>query len=92
MRAEYVLTGPDSLTQSEQISTIAHAIGRSLRIEETPPGATVPGLPPTAARMLLEAWAAAAGHPAFISSTFQEVTGTPPRSFLQWASENAGEF
>jgi len=30
--AEYVLTGPQSLSQFEQISTIADAIGRSLRI------------------------------------------------------------
>src|SRR5207244_72857 len=32
--ADYVLTGPESLTQLEQLSTIGRAIGRSLRIEE----------------------------------------------------------
>ena len=31
---EYVLTGPQSLSQHEQISTIGSVIGRSLRIEE----------------------------------------------------------
>src|SRR5260370_10677050 len=35
--AEYVLTGPQSLTQFEQVSTIGRAIGRSLRIEEISP-------------------------------------------------------
>src|SRR5205814_5179532 len=32
--AEYVLTGPESLSQFEQVSTIGRVLGRSLRIEE----------------------------------------------------------
>jgi uncharacterized protein YbjT (DUF2867 family) len=36
-RAEYVLTGPQSLSQFEQVSTIARVIGRSLHIEEISP-------------------------------------------------------
>ena len=35
--AEYVLTGPQSLSQFEQVSTIGRVIGRSLRIEEISP-------------------------------------------------------
>ena len=35
--AEYVLTGPESLSQFEQVSTIGGVIGRSLRIEEISP-------------------------------------------------------
>lgn len=35
--AEYVLTGPQSLSQLEQLSTIGRVIGRSLRIEEISP-------------------------------------------------------
>ncbi len=35
--AEYVVTGPQSLTQTEQVQTIGRAIGRSLRLEEIPP-------------------------------------------------------
>src|SRR5262249_14806081 len=35
--AEYMLTGPQSLTHTEQVSTIGRAIGRSLRIEELSP-------------------------------------------------------
>ena len=87
--AEYVLTGPESLTQAEQISIIAGAIGRSLRIEEMSPEearrASIPNL-------LLDAWAAAIGHPAFVTPTFAEVTGTPPRTFSQWAGDYAAEF
>src|SRR5215471_3799296 len=34
---EYVLTGPQSLSQFEQVSTIGSVIGRSLRIKEMSP-------------------------------------------------------
>jgi hypothetical protein len=34
---EYVLTGPESLSQYEQIATICRAIGRALQIEEVSP-------------------------------------------------------
>jgi uncharacterized protein YbjT (DUF2867 family) len=35
--AEYVLTGPQSLTQAKQVAIIGRAIGRSLQIEEISP-------------------------------------------------------
>jgi uncharacterized protein YbjT (DUF2867 family) len=88
--ADYVLTGPQSLTQLEQISTIGRVIGRSLRVEELSPEQAqrdlhLPG-------MLLDAWAAAIGQPAFVTSTVAEITGRPARTFLDWASEHAREF
>jgi uncharacterized protein YbjT (DUF2867 family) len=94
--AEYVLTGPQSLTQFEQISTIGRVIGRSLRIEEIPPDAAGQELgrvmPQGAVDMLLAAWAAAIGQPAFLTSTVREITGAPARSFLDWVKENSREF
>lgn len=96
--AEYVLTGPQSLTQYEQVATIGRAIGRTLRIEEMSPEEArrerlgVPGFPEMVANMLLAAWAAALGQPAFVTSTFEEIAGTPARTFLQWATDHAAEF
>ena len=95
--ADYVLTGPQSLTQAEQVLTIGRAIGRSLRIEEmSPDEARRELLPvlgsPTVVNMLLNAWAAAVGQPAFVTSTFSELTGAPPRTFLEWATDHAAEF
>jgi uncharacterized protein YbjT (DUF2867 family) len=95
--AEYVVTGPQSLTQAEQVQTIGRAIGRSLRVEEISPdearSALLPVLgSPTVVNMLLNAWAAAIGQPAFVTSTFAEVTGRPPRTFLDWATDHAPEF
>jgi uncharacterized protein YbjT (DUF2867 family) len=94
--AEYVLTGPESLTQFEQVSAIGRAIGRSLRIEEMSPDEArrewSPAWPPSVVNMLLNAWAAAIGQPAFVTFTFEEITGSAPRRFLDWAIDHASEF
>jgi hypothetical protein len=46
----------------------------------------------TLVNMLLNSWAAAIGQPAFVTSTFAELTGAPPRTFLEWATHHAVEF
>jgi uncharacterized protein YbjT (DUF2867 family) len=94
--AEYVLTGPQSLSQLEQISTIGSVIGRSLRIEEITPDEARRELlrigPLPAVNMLLNAWAAAIGQPAHVTSTVAEITGRPARTLVEWTTENAAEF
>jgi len=42
--------------------------------------------------MLLNAWAAAIGQPALITSTVADVTGNPARTFREWVSDHAAEF
>lgn len=94
--AEYVLTGPQSVTQFEQISTIGSVLGRSLRIDEMPADeARAEGLalmPPVVVNMLLDAWAAAIGQPAFVTTTVAEITGAPARTFRDWTIDHAAEF
>jgi uncharacterized protein YbjT (DUF2867 family) len=94
--AEYVLTGSQSLSQFEQVSTIGRVIGRSLRIEEMTPEEARRELltigPLVAVNMLLAAWAAAIGQPAHVTSTVEEITGVPAKTFLDWATDNAAEF
>jgi len=95
--AEYVLTGPQSLTQAEQVLTLGRAIGRSLHVEEMSPDEARSELLPvlgssTFVNTLLNAWAAAIGQPAFVTSTFAELTGAAPRTFLEWATDHAEEF
>jgi len=91
---EYVLTGPQSLTQFEQVSIIGAALGRSLRIEELSPEQALQELPfpPFITSMLLRAWADAVGQPALVTSTFAEITGAPPRSFHTWAADHTSAF
>jgi len=94
--AEYVLTGPQSLSQFEQISTIANVIGRSLRIEEMSPEEArdewLTFVPDFVVKMLLDAWAAAIGQPAFVTSTVAQITGAPARTFRDWTTGHAAEF
>jgi uncharacterized protein YbjT (DUF2867 family) len=94
--AEYVLTGPQSLSQFEQVSTIGRVIGRTLSIQEISPdeaqrelSATMPAF---IVKMLLDAWSAGVGLPAFVTSTVAEITGTPARTFLDWATDHAADF
>lgn len=94
--AEYVLTGPQSLTQVDQVSIIGDVIGRTLRIEEISPeearNGWLPTWPNSVRSMLLEAWAAAMGQRAFITSTVAEITGIPAKTFLEWAADHSEEF
>jgi uncharacterized protein YbjT (DUF2867 family) len=94
---EHVLTGPASLTQREQVQIIGDAVGRSLRFEELSRESAREQMlamtfPPPVADMLLNAYAAAVGQPAPVTSTVLEVTGAPARSFHDWAVDHAGDF
>lgn len=101
--AKYILTGPQSLTQRDQVRTIGDAIGRPLRFEEIPPEAArremANMMPASIADMLLDAWqnveyagSATVGKPAPVTSTVAEITGVPARSFRDWAVDHAVEF
>jgi uncharacterized protein YbjT (DUF2867 family) len=93
---DYVLTGPESLSQAAQVRTIGDVIGRPLRFEELSPDEfrhEAEGTwPPGVADMLLSAWRATLGHPAFVTSAIQEISGLPARTFYRWAADNAGAF
>jgi uncharacterized protein YbjT (DUF2867 family) len=95
--AEYIVTGPESLTQAEQLSTIERVTGSPVRIEEiSREEARVELLPvlgsASVVDMLCGAWGAAIGLPAFISSHFQEVTGNRSRTFAEWVGDHAAQF
>jgi uncharacterized protein YbjT (DUF2867 family) len=93
---DYVLTGPESLSQAEQVRTIGDAIGRRIDFEELSPEEfrreTAGRWPAPAVEMLLAAWGATIGHPAFVTSTVADIAGTPARTFRQWAADHADAF
>jgi len=91
---EYVLTGPESLSQLDQVVTIGEVIGRSLRYEQLAPeeARRELGFPAPILTMLLDAWAAALGQPAFVTTTVEAITGTRARTFRDWVTDHAGEF
>lgn len=90
---DYVLTGPESLSQAEQVRVIGDAIGRPIEFEELSPEdfrrETAGIWPPMVVDMLLAAWKATLGQPAFVTSTVRDVLGSPARTFRQWAIDHA---
>jgi uncharacterized protein YbjT (DUF2867 family) len=93
---DYVLTGPESLTQAAQVDVIGDALGRRIVFEEITPDefrslweGTVPS---SAVDMLLAAWSAAVGQPAYITTAVADILGTAPRTFRQWAVDHAIAF
>lgn len=92
--ADYVLTGPASLSQQEQLETIGEVICRPLHYEEISPETARRelGAPAPVVNMLLDAWAASIGQPAYITSKVAEITGRPARTFRDWANDHAEAF
>jgi uncharacterized protein YbjT (DUF2867 family) len=90
---DYVLTGPESLSQAEQVSIIGDVLRRRIKFEELSPDEfrieTEGSWPRPVVDMLLAAWAATIGTPAFISSTVFDILGSTPRSFRQWVADHA---
>jgi len=78
------------------VRAIGVAIDRSLHFHELSPDEfrhdTAGRWPQPVADMLLAAWGAAEGVPAYVTSTVANVTGTPARTFGEWAADNAGSF
>jgi len=93
---DYVITGPESLSQADQVRIIGEASGRKVRFHELSPEEfrqeTASRWPAAAANMLLAAWGATIGRPAFMTSTVADVTGSPARTFSQWAVDHADAF
>ena len=92
---DYVLTGPESLSQAEQVSTIGDVLGRQVEFVDLSPdefrSETEGTWPRPAVEMLLGAWRATMGRPAFVTSTVSDVLGSA-RTFRQWVADHATEF
>ncbi|MGP3776476.1 NmrA family NAD(P)-binding protein [Streptomyces sp. SDT5-1] len=76
---DYVLTGPEALSHADQVRVIGEVIGREIPFEELTPDAfrrTTDGVwPRPVVDMLLDAWGAADGHPAYVTTTVADVLG-----------------
>jgi len=94
-RTDYVITGPQSLTQAEQIDTIGRVIGREITKQNLSDEEARRELEPTygkAIDMLLDAWRAGADKPAWVTNTVEQVTGNRARTFEQWVRKHAEAF
>ncbi|QFU87601.1 NmrA family NAD(P)-binding protein [Amycolatopsis sp. YIM 10] len=94
---KYYFTGPESITQAEQVRQIGEAIGRPLRFEELSVDAArekllARGWDPAFATGALEAWGAMVTDPEPVNQEVERITGKAPRTFRQWAIDRADAF
>ncbi|WP_317846044.1 Rossmann-fold NAD(P)-binding domain-containing protein [Nocardiopsis quinghaiensis] len=95
--AKYVLTGPEVVTQAEQVRLIGEAVGRPARWEEVPREVTRDRFlaqigDPAFAEAALDAWGEMVENPEPVSTAVEEVTGQPARTFREWAADHAHDF
>ena len=93
---DYVLTGPEAISQASQVRVIGEVLGRAIEFVDLSPDQfqqeTAQSWPAPVVDMLLNAWAAAIGQPAFVTSTVAAITGAAPRTFAEWATDYASDF
>jgi uncharacterized protein YbjT (DUF2867 family) len=95
--AKHVLTGPELITQAEQVHTIGDVIGRPVRWQDVSPDAVRDGLVAafgnaSFADSALETWARFVEQPEIVTQTVEEVTGARARTFRDWATDHADDF
>lgn len=95
--AVHVLTGPEAVTQEEQVHAIGRAVGRPVRYEEIPADAALAqmltdGWPPPFAEHALAHWATLVEQPEPVTDTVERLTGTAARTFGEWARDHADDF
>jgi uncharacterized protein YbjT (DUF2867 family) len=92
----YEITGPEALTQVEQVRIIGEVLGRPLRWVEVPRAEArarllTGGLPESFVEVLLDVHAVMPRRPA-VTTTVAEVTGRPALTFAEWVADHAAEF
>ncbi|WP_250008056.1 NmrA family NAD(P)-binding protein [Actinoplanes sp. M2I2] len=92
----YVATGPETLTQQDQVRIIGDVLGRPLRVERQSPDQAEAELAESAgkafAQQALAYWAGLVRDPERVSTDVQDITGRPARSYAQWVSDHASDF
>ncbi|MFI5688937.1 NAD(P)H-binding protein [Streptomyces sp. NPDC051636] len=94
--AAYSLTGPQTLTQQDQVTLIGEALGRAVRCERIPVDAARAAMegiyPADVVETILAGQAMTDGRPAAVLDTVEAVTGRPARTFATWAADHAADF
>ncbi|MCG0068460.1 NAD(P)H-binding protein [Streptomyces tricolor] len=94
--ASHRLTGPAATSNAEQVAAIGEALGRKLTFVETDPAEAGPELfpyvPPQMLERLLQSFAETVGVAPEITGTVERLTGSPARTFAQWARDHADDF
>ncbi|MGW6539257.1 NAD(P)H-binding protein [Streptomyces sp. NPDC055051] len=95
--ARPVLTGPELVTQERQVALIGEAIGRPVRFEEitldeAAEQMRAAGYPAELVEAVLPAQAGMLDAPEPVNDEVERITGSPARSFREWAVDHAPDF
>jgi uncharacterized protein YbjT (DUF2867 family) len=97
-RKIYDITGPEALSGANLAAKLAKAAGKAIRFVDVSPDQArkemlAAGWPEWLATSMTALYGVfATGHAAAISRVVEELTSYPPRSFDDWARENAAAF
>ncbi|RCV47762.1 SDR family oxidoreductase [Marinitenerispora sediminis] len=92
----YQLTGPEPVSQVEQVRLIGAALGRRIPVEEVTPergrAELVRFMPEAVVDMVLAYLADAVEAPPAVLATVEKITGRPPYDFARWAADHVRDF
>lgn len=97
-RKIYEITGPEALSGQDLAQKLSKAVGRTIAYRDVSPeeakkGMVAAGTPEWLAIAMVALYSVfAAGHSAAVSPVVEQITGYPPRTFDDWARENAAAF
>ncbi|MEU0789570.1 NAD(P)H-binding protein [Amycolatopsis sp. NPDC005961] len=86
-RQIYLVTGPEALSQADQVRIIGEALGTPAKWEEQPIEEATAQLGEEFAKSALPYWASLVDDPEPVSLDVAKVTGHPARPFDDWARE-----
>jgi uncharacterized protein YbjT (DUF2867 family) len=96
-RQKYLVSGPEEISQRDQVRIIGELLGREVRWEDIEQEAAKramvdSGWPPAYAQGALDYFAMLTKEPEVGSDVVREVTGRPARSFRSWAVDHLAAF
>ncbi|MFK4086731.1 NAD(P)H-binding protein [Kribbella sp. NPDC020789] len=91
-----VMSGPEAITQPQEVEHIAAVLGREVKFEELTSQQYLDRMAPVvgleAAQWLLDGFRMMAEHPMTPEPTIAEVTGRPATTYRAWVERNADAF
>lgn len=94
--ATYALSGPESLTQADQLKTIGAALGQELTYCTITPKQFTQSMsqfmPAGVIKMMLDYWSDTVEQPDVVRPAVEQIMGRPGRTLAQWATDHISDF
>ena len=92
----YDVTGPESLTQAQQVHILGETLGRPLTVEDLDPEPVLEQMSqfmdPEFLAALFALMEQSVGKPAPVNDVIEQITGHPARTYARWAADHRADF